>query len=421
MKFDILIVGAGAAGLMAANELAQSGYKVCMLEATDRAGGRISTIIHPGFDRPLETGAEFIHGNAPLTMELLNRAGVSYQAVKGNFVTVRNGVWLDEEEQDEKFDLVLERIAQLEKDCTIAQLLNEYFIESEYEATRKSITQFSENFGLADINKASVFAFMNDWNQLDEPQYRVMGGYQQLIKYLMDSVMKYDTSIHFLSAVHKIAYDKNYVTVHTTDNKQYHATRVIVTVSAGVLQAGSIEFVPSSLEHAKAINQLGYGPVIKLLFQFKEPFWFEKSEEISFLITNEKIPTWWTQFPDRSPILTGWLGGPGALKLEQNEIYENALASVATIFDCDSSYLQEQLIQHHIICWHQLPHIQGGYSYTTLGSDQARQVLLEPANERIYFASEAVYSGKFQGTVEAALQSGKRTAEKIKMVTGENA
>jgi len=72
MKYDIIIIGAGAAGLMAMKNL---------LEASAIAGGRIATIEETGFDQPVEEGAEFIHGELPLTMALINEARISYVPV----------------------------------------------------------------------------------------------------------------------------------------------------------------------------------------------------------------------------------------------------------------------------------------------------------------------------------------------------
>jgi monoamine oxidase len=71
MQSSILIIGAGAAGLIAARRLSAAGHAVTVLEASDRIGGRIHTIQPPGFVRPIEAGAEFMHGKLPVTMQLL--------------------------------------------------------------------------------------------------------------------------------------------------------------------------------------------------------------------------------------------------------------------------------------------------------------------------------------------------------------
>ena len=83
MQYDILIIGAGAAGLFAAGKLAEKGFRVALLEATGRAGGRIATLTQNEYGTAIETGAEFIHGGAKFTLELLDKANLNYHRVEG--------------------------------------------------------------------------------------------------------------------------------------------------------------------------------------------------------------------------------------------------------------------------------------------------------------------------------------------------
>jgi phytoene dehydrogenase-like protein len=71
--FDVIIIGSGAAGLMAALELAQAGKRIAVVEAKDHVGGRAHTILDSCFQLPVELGAEFVHGNLELTNLLLKR------------------------------------------------------------------------------------------------------------------------------------------------------------------------------------------------------------------------------------------------------------------------------------------------------------------------------------------------------------
>src|SRR5260370_12068715 len=79
----IVVIGAGAAGLMAARELARAGKRVTILEARDRCGGRIHPLPSADFGYLAEGGAEFVHGGAPLTHGLLREAGLSLLQIQG--------------------------------------------------------------------------------------------------------------------------------------------------------------------------------------------------------------------------------------------------------------------------------------------------------------------------------------------------
>ena len=138
---------------------------------------------------------------------------------------------------------------------------------------------------------------------------------------------------------------------------------------------------------------------------------------MGFLITDEAIPTWWTQLPVENNLLTGWLGGPKAtLKANNNEraLLRSALLSLSSVFHLRHSVLAKELAHYKISSWHKHPFILGGYSYSTLFSEKAVEILSEPIADTIFFAGEAIYTGESQGTVEAALQSGLESAKKIR-------
>jgi monoamine oxidase len=70
-SWDVAVIGAGAAGLMAAQLLTNAGRRAVVLEARDRIGGRIHTVTDPAFLGPVDLGAEFTHGRPPETWDLL--------------------------------------------------------------------------------------------------------------------------------------------------------------------------------------------------------------------------------------------------------------------------------------------------------------------------------------------------------------
>src|SRR6185436_8583647 len=90
-RVDVAIVGAGAAGLMAARELRRRGRSVLVLEARDRIGGRVFTVDDPQLPVAVELGAEFVHGDAPLTHALLAEAGLVAYDIAGESWMVSRG------------------------------------------------------------------------------------------------------------------------------------------------------------------------------------------------------------------------------------------------------------------------------------------------------------------------------------------
>lgn len=237
-----------------------------------------------------------------------------------------------------------------------------------------------------------------------------------MINYLLDQCTQFNAAIFINSPVVKIEHAKQQVSVYTSDYKQYTAKKLIVTVSAAVLQSGILQFKPGLSRQDPAIQQLAFGSVIKFLYRFKTAFWEERSRKIGFLLSDELVPTWWTQLPEHSSLLTGWLGGPKAKKaqsLSAKSLHEMALSSLSGIWQIDKNHLQQDLLHHDIICWDNHPYIKGGYSYNTVASQAAKEILQKPVDGTIYFAGEAIYSGDSQGTVEAALGSASTTIELI--------
>src|SRR2546427_9699833 len=76
-RVDVLVLGAGAAGLAAARDLSHAGLHVTVLEARPRVGGRILTVHDPRSPVPLELGAEFVHGTAAETLSVARAAGLA--------------------------------------------------------------------------------------------------------------------------------------------------------------------------------------------------------------------------------------------------------------------------------------------------------------------------------------------------------
>src|SRR6266480_4377944 len=123
-----IIIGAGAAGLMAAKRLAKRN-KVIVLEANDRIGGRIRTVHGGGFTKPIEAGAEFIHGKLPLTLKLLKNAGITYTESKGIFYRANEAGFHEQYEMIESWEQVLNQMMKEKHDMTLYEFLQKHYAD----------------------------------------------------------------------------------------------------------------------------------------------------------------------------------------------------------------------------------------------------------------------------------------------------
>ncbi|WP_205513759.1 flavin monoamine oxidase family protein [Longitalea arenae] len=413
MRESILIIGAGVAGLMAARKLSAAQHPVTVLEASDRLGGRIHSIQPPGFLKPIEAGAEFIHGRLSLTLQLLKEAGGSYQPVTGKMIRVKDGKWQVQEEFIEGWDELIHRMAALQSDMTLADFLQQYFHEEKYGLLRQSAQRFAEGFDVADMHQVSVLGLRDEWKHEDEEQFRIPGGYLQVVDYLQHGSTANGCVIHTACTVKTIRWQAGQVEAITADGKIFSAQKAIITVPLGVLladvsHATAIAFEPEIDAYKQALQQIGFGTVVKVMLQFAHPFWLEYDKEIGFLFSEELIPTWWTQLPDAEPVLTGWVGGPpatGFKDLDNATIIEQALQSLARIFSISFDQLKSLLTASHVARWQTNEYSLGAYSYNKLFTTEARKLLNEPIQNTLFFAGEAIYDGINGGTVEAALRS----------------
>ncbi|MEP6926677.1 MAG: FAD-dependent oxidoreductase [Ginsengibacter sp.] len=135
----------------------------------------------------------------------------------------------------------------------------------------------------------------------------------------------------------------------------------------------------------------------------------------SYIFTDEIIPTWWTQYSSKQPLLTGWIAGPSSIKIKnysQKKFKIIILKSLSSVFSMHITDIEKKLKNFKVMNWIREPHILGGYSYPTLKTKNAREILQVPFENSFYFAGE--YIGKdSSSTVDAALKSGREVAGKI--------
>ena len=414
---NFLVVGAGAAGLMTARELARAGKGVTVVEARDRCGGRIWPLPAREFGYPAEGGAEFVHGAALLTRGLMREARLSLLPTAGTRWSTRNGALSPDASGIPHADLFYRALRGVEVDLPIAEFLETQFPDRRYERLRRAITRTVEGYDAADPRRASTLALREEWMARDEGQHgRIAEGYGALVDYLEADCRGHGAAIHLGTSVTAIDERRGRIAARSEGGAVFEADAAILTVPLPLLS--QIELPPAARARAAAAaGNIGFGNVAKILLGFATSWWAACGGRdlagLSFLISDAAVPTWWTQHPRGHPVLTGWLAGPRADRVSSlgaADLVEMGLASLAEIFDLPPDRIRRDLVASRAIDWGNDPFARGAYSYATPQTRAAQSALREPDRGSIFFAGEAFYAGAEMGTVEAALASGLDTA-----------
>jgi monoamine oxidase len=410
----IVIVGAGAAGLMAARELARAGRKVTILEARQRCGGRIHPLPASEFGYPADGGAEFVHGEAPVTRALLLQAGLSFQEIEGERWRF-DGKKLAREDRHDPHEAELHaKLRDLKDDLTVADFLRRHFAGDDYAPMRHSIERMVEGYDAADPERASTLALRAEWMDGGHaPQARIDGGYGAMIDFLAADCRRRGVIIRLGCVVSAISEEGGAVVVRCAEGEVHACGRVILTVPLPLLR--DISLPESARAKLAAADDIGFGNVIKILLRFARPWWRERKHDLAsmtFLLSDESIPVWWTRYPDQHPVLTGWFGGPRTTELASLDppaLIDAGLGSLAAIFGLPRNDIARELVAAAAINWAHDRFARGAYSWATPRTRNAQE-LLGRADGPLLFSGEALYRGRDMGTVEAALASGQEAA-----------
>ena len=432
---DIVIIGAGAAGLAAARDLSAAGRKVIVLEARDRIGGRINTHVD---NWPIELGAEFVHGEPPETLSIVERARLNLDTVPTLHWHLHEGVLTKSDEFWSKVEGVMDEMKDYTgSDLDFAAFLDQYRRKTKIEDIETIATLYVEGFHAAHADRIGVIG-LNKTNGAaaeidDEKQFRVVGGYHQITQVLRDEASQLGVKFQLNAVVEEVNWKSKQVSVTSNNGQILKARALLVTLPLSLWQSSGddsarVRFNPPLKEKQQAAQKLAMGDVVKVVLRFREPFWRTLAvrgedesltglKDFTFIhAPAESLPTWWTQVPARAPVLSGWAGGTRAEKLlndSDDALLDHSLETLTHVFGTSRGFIEEFLVEFYTHNWQKDPFAAGAYSYIPVGGVNAAAELARTVDDTLFFAGEATNTDGHQGTVHGAIATGQRAAREL--------
>jgi monoamine oxidase len=414
---DVLILGAGVAGLAAAGELASGGKHVTLLEARDRIGGRIFTLHPEESSSPVELGAEFVHGHPPELLSRVRDAHIALEEINGTDACFRDGKLSACPEHD-SFALLDELAGFVARDGDISfdEFLARRQPGTEAAAQARS---FVEGFNAADARRIGIAALARQQQAEEEidgdRSSRPLNGYDALPRHLAGQAEHAGASILLRSPVVSLQWKPGSVTARTASGEVFSAHKSIITLPLGVLKARGVSFDPEPARVLAAADRMEAGSVRRLVLLFRTAFWKQKMPSMRFLFAPGMTPpTYWTQHPRDIPVLVAWLGGPSADVIhDPAQVPAQALRSLEKIFSLAQHSLDAELRNSYQHDWQDDPWTRGAYSYAPVGAADCSVQMAEPVENTLFFAGEHTDITGHWGTVHGALRSGLRAARQV--------
>lgn len=419
-----IVLGAGMAGLAAADRLADQGERVTVLEARGRIGGRIHSV-RTWDGATLDVGASWMRGeeNNPLSRlvaEVGARTAVFNRSTETAYDPKGRRLLFDRHRRNlEDVSLLHEHMYWATVGASPEESMEEGINHALYDVNlvrsrARDATEIVHRLAEADHGADAeevAFSAVAALHEFSGDDVVFPEGMGQVTDYLARGL---DVRLEHvvLSVSHN---DRSAsVRVDTPEGEEtLTADRVVVTLPVGVLKAGQVDFEPAlPVDKQDALERLGNGRLEKLFLRFDEVFWGD-AEVIVHLGTEEGA--WFHWYAGQNvfgqPILVSRNGGNAArflARMDEAQVVEHAMASLRGMFK-----KAPDPVDHYLTHWMDDPFARGGFSFTAVGSgDGDRTILGDPVGDRVFFAGEATET-EHTATVHGALLSGRREAERI--------
>jgi monoamine oxidase len=432
---EVVVIGAGVAGLACARELCEAGLRVTILEARSRIGGRIWTAHSSLTNAPVELGAEFIHGLPREVWQIVERAELQTQELTPNQWRLEQSRLAPASGSWDQIDSIFRRIDESAPDQSFQEFL-EHACGDLPRHARIEATTYVESFHACNASRISAHALAH-WHRSEREihghrGFRFPNGYEGLLKALAGASKPDLLTVRLNTVVTEIAWGTDTVEVTATSPEQrpasIRADAAVITLPLGVLQAapgtsGAVCFRPELTEKGDALKQLEMGAAIRLVLCFRGCFWKDPKlmllpmPDICFLSSPEELfPTWWLSESAGSAMLTGWSGGVRAEQLSGHgdaAILESGLEALHHVFEVPVKTLRDLVQEYFVHDWQSDPYCRGAYSYALAYSKEAAHRLAAPLCNTLFFAGEATDLSGHNGTVHGAIASGQRAAAEL--------
>lgn len=427
VETDVIVLGGGVAGLGAAGELARHGFRVALLEARERLGGRVLTLRPEDWNAPVELGPEFIHAGNDALWRLLKR-----HHLRARTVPARHWLWRDGEL--ERLPGVSRRIAHVTGQIDARRMRGWSFADfmrchadAFGEEERQLAAGFVEGFQAAPPAKMSASAIEGE--TIDEAeQFAVPRGYDTVVDALVSELPPERVEIWRGTIVTRVEWTRGRVVVRAGE-RRFRGAALVVTLPLGVWQMrapapGAVRFEPPLRAKQAIAARMGVGHVIRLQLRFDPrrlrsilPARLRRVARSGFGFIHSRlpgVPVWWALSGE--PILTGWAGGPAAIalaRLPRSRMFARAQASLARVLGTSADVIRRAVVAAETHNWSHDPFTRGAYSFIAAGEEETAAKLRIPVRDTLFFAGEATADGAEVGTVHGALASGIRAAREL--------